>query len=225
MIVDIVLVIILVLAAFIGYKKGLIQMLISFVGTMLAVLIAYFLGSTTKEFLIKHFALDKTINESVILKLQNISTNAAATENLQSNGYDIGGIPLPDVLKSALNDFVAEKTTAVINSTASILTGFIMTAIAFALTFLIALIIIKIISKIIDGVTSLPVIKQFNRLGGMIFSVLGVLIVLNVVFVLMMSFMSLDKFSSIDNMLKASYVGRYLLIKYNPILLLFSAKF
>ncbi len=224
MIIDLILIVALLTSAVIGYKKGLVQMLISFIGTIIAAIVAYMFEGVTKSLLIKHFALDETIKNSVSIKLQNIITNSSAAENLTSSGYEIGGLPLPDVIRTSLDSFIAKKTSALVASTADTLTGYIMIIIAFAITFAIALIIIKIIAKIIDGITSLPVIKQFNGLGGMVFSVLGFIIVIDVVFVFLMSFMSIDKFSNIDAMLKASHFGKYLLIKYNPILFLFSIK-
>lgn len=218
--VDIILLVIIFFAILEGYKKGLINMLISFVGTIFAAIIAYLFGGVFKVMLVDTFYIDKVIFEKVVNNLKHVAASIPSTGTFEESGYNIASLPIPDSVRDTINTYLANRTAAVMNTTAQTLTNLLVSVISYAILFFLAVIVIKILAKVLNVVVELPVLKQFNKLGGIVFSVLGALLVLNVLFLFLVSFLSLNKFEALDQLMNSSYLCKYLLIKYNPILML-----
>ncbi len=221
---DIIVVLVLLFAAFEGYKKGMLTMLISFVGTIIALIIAYMFGGAFKLLLIRKFSIDEVIFNKVADGLKQFGERLGDTNNFQNNGFEIAHSPLPDPINTSVDNYLADKTTAVMNASAQTISDVMVNILSYALLFFIAVIVIKILAKVLNTVFQFPVLKQFNKLGGVVFSVLGILLIMNVVFLLLVSSLSIDKLGALNNLLKTSYVCRFLLVEYNPILMLLSIK-
>lgn len=99
-----------------------------------------------------------------------LSTLGISTEELGEKIEEI----LNDTAIKTFEDFRKSLIDYIVNP----ISRFISNIIAFILIFILAKILLGILAKILDLVTKFPVIKQFNRLGGMIIGlVYGIIIV------------------------------------------------
>ncbi len=218
MILDIALVIIILLSILIGYKKGFIRMLASFIGKFVALTIAYFYYASFKELLVKFTGLDKFVLEKIKLSLANLGGHAAEASVAGSDIDAVSKMPLPDVLKEKLVSYLTDSANQIGQSVASGLTDFLMNIIAFILLFILVAILISIIVKVLDLVAKLPVLNAFNKVGGILFSLITTYIMLTIAFLLITSFVSMDSASSLNSMIESSVVAKNLIV-YNPILI------
>lgn len=183
MIVDIVLIIVILLGAFIGYKRGLIDVVFSIVGIFLAIVLAMLSYKTVVKVVIPKTGLDKTVHAIVEQKYKNTE------ETIDSS------INVPDALKQYFDANVIINQTS--SSNIEKTTNFIVNAITIFILIIIYYIIITIIRLMLNVVAKLPVLNGINKIGG---AVLGG--VKNVIIVLILLTL-LSFYSSIG---KASYL-------------------
>lgn len=158
----------------IGLKRGFVKMAFSLVSVFAIVVLVNLLTPSTKE-LIKSTPVYETIKKQVQVYVEdNISE---ATKGITQSGVNaqeqiINRLPLPWAIRTSLSEnntkekyaemkvesfseYIAEAITDIINST-----------LAFVILYIVLTILLKIIVAILDIITILPVINQFNTLGG-----------------------------------------------------------
>lgn len=161
---------IIVLYTFLGYKAGLIKTIFSICSMIVALVLTIVISphiSTAlkeKENVVSYFSekVDSALN------LDKIDTT------IGDKAEQIKSLPIPESLKkqllgndnsnaySALN--VTEFTDYISHSIACI----IINALSFVITFIVLLIALRIICMLLDIISKLPVIHQINKLTGLI---------------------------------------------------------
>ncbi len=223
MVLDLILLIILVLNVFLGYKRGLVKMLSQFIGKFVALILATSFYKPFKTLLINLTGIDEFVYEKVKQSLSSLGqhvTQNAISGNLQATEANaISQMQIPDTIKSKITEYLTASSDKVAKSASLSLSDFIMTLISVFLLFLIIIIIIAIISHALDLVAKLPVLNSFNKLGGVILSLLTSYIMLTIAFLLLTSFISMDTSSSLGLMIQESTLAKAM-IQYNPILII-----
>lgn len=161
MVLDLIIILIILLCTFIGYKRGLVKTAINILSFFIALIISIMLYKTVGNIVINNTTVDDN--------LENLISSKVLIENYEEK-YDF----LP---KSLLKD--GENN---VNEMAKVLTEKIIYIISFIVLF-IALKIALIFAKFLaDIITKLPIIKQFDKLGGVIYGVAKGFIIVTVIF-------------------------------------------
>lgn len=183
-IIDLIIVGILALCIFFGYKKGLTKCMIKILSFVIALVVAVILFKPVSNFVIKNTQIDDNIKEAVM----NI-----VKEDVQEDGKVKEDTNLPQSMVSYINESietaVEEAKTNVVEVAAeniSITTVNVGVAILLFIVIRIALIFVSALSSII---TDLPIIKQFDKAGGVLYGVLKALIII-LVLLAVISFIS-----------------------------------
>lgn len=151
-IIDIILLGILVLSTFVGYKRGLIKVAFHLISFFLAIFVAIILYKPISTFVIDYTPLDDKIEEAVEEKLSsNISQDEI--DNLLSNYYSS--------VKHASTHATAQTISNSIINISCILIVFFATQIV--------LLLFKFSG---DLIAKLPLIKQCNHAGGFLYGLL-----------------------------------------------------
>lgn len=143
MVLDLIIILVILLFTFLGYRKGLVKTAISILSFLIALVISIILYKTVGNLIINNTQIDESIEKTISSKI--------TVEDLEEK-YEI----LPDSLVEA------GETT--INDLASNLSEKIIYIVSFIVLFIalkIALIFVKFLAGII---TKIPVIKQFDKL-------------------------------------------------------------
>jgi len=151
--IDLIVISIIALFTFIGYKKGLIKVAFGLVSFILAIIISVLLYKPVSGFIINYTSLDDIIETTISERLSSSDTTDEETNNIISNYYSN----------------IKNSTTAVVAD------GISKTIINVG-----CMIIVFIISKIVllffkftgDLIAKLPLIKQVNHIGGFIYGLL-----------------------------------------------------
>lgn len=216
---DIVLVLATAIMAYVGYRKGLVSMLMNFFGTFAAALISYFFFGSFKELLVKFTGIDEFIFQKVVERMQALGAHAAKTSVSSMDIDAVGKMSMPDVIKTKLTDYLTESSSAVSKSAALSITDLIMSIVTVVIMFFSLIILFRIISKALNLTAKLPVISAFNSLGGLLFSLLSFYLILTIVFLLATSIAPLETQQSLAGMIKDSVIAKYL-IENNPFLIM-----
>lgn len=168
-ILDIILILIIGISIFLGYKKGLIKVGVKLFAFIIAVIVTLLLYKPVANLIIEKTELDETI-ESVIIK--------NGTQEIENNGGKTTEDGFLEYMQKYVGDTVAETQNEIVTNVAQVVSVKTINLIAIIGIFIVTRLGLIIFTFISDIITQLPIIKQFNKLGGTIYGVLrGLLIV------------------------------------------------
>ena len=186
-IVDIIIVAILLLFVGIGYKKGLTGSLIKLASFAIALVLAFMLYKPLANIAIENTQIDEQIENTIIKTFG--AENTEETENTESQMPKT----MLESISTNIENATEEAKNEIIKNTAKEATLTIMYVGSGLLIFIVTRFTLFIISLFAKGITSLPIIKQIDRLGGIaygaiegfviIFAVLGIISFIAIVWV------------------------------------------
>lgn len=175
---------ILLLFAILGYRKGLIKMIISVASMIITfILVTAFvpqIGDVIKETDI-YFNVHEKTYEAISDRLDDeINSNELFSDITEINekGVEIiERLGLPDSISEAIIDKIdfTENINSgideIINKVAASLTDYIIDAAIFVISFIIVLFIVKIIFAAINLISYLPIIHGINKFAGLLLGI------------------------------------------------------
>lgn len=157
-IVDIILIAFLILSIFLGYKKGLAALAIKLCAFIIAIVITFILYRPIGNLIINTTSIDESIEDSIYNKV---------TEMIQK---DDNNELTSDLIESAKQGMLPEASRELAIN------------VVYGGTLIILFVIIRIalifVSALANLIAKLPIIKQFNELGGAIYGLLRGAIIL-----------------------------------------------
>lgn len=192
-ILDIVVILILMLFVWLGYRRGLVRAVITLIGCVLAVWISSMLSPLIASGVFDTFLRDD-LQQTVTDQVSGTDAVAleegirAVLEDLPKpvqNFLEAYGAGSPAELAASLSGQVDGKTAVadiVMENIVEPVAVTMLTAGIFFLVFMLLMIVVRLIASMINRVFHLPVLRQLNGLGGAVIGVLeGCLMVLVVV--------------------------------------------
>ena len=178
--VDLIIVLIIGLCIFNGYRKGLARCILKLVTSIIALFIAILLFRPFVNFVVNNTIIDENIQLS-LEKVMNNGIEESKDENNNDLVKEDSGIPKPiaEYLNSNLKNSAKQKQEEAVVSVARSAAILIVEIACFILIYVIVKIILKILTILIDIVSKLPIIRQFNEVGGFLYGIVeGVVIIL-----------------------------------------------
>lgn len=166
-IIDLIIVAVIAICIIIGYVRGLTGCLIKILSFVLSLVIAFILFVPVSNFVIENTQIDENLEKSIREML--ISDNKSSEEEMPT--------AMSDYINKRAEEIVDNAKEEVVNATARDISQTIVKAgtwIALFIVARIALIFLKLITSLIS---KLPVIKQCDKLGGIIYGVLEGLLI------------------------------------------------
>ncbi len=170
---DLILVAIVVIFIMIGYKKGLTGSLIKLASFAIAVILAVILYKPLTNVVMENTQIDEKIEETII---QNFSKE----ENENTNEEN-----MPTTLVNSINNKIEQETTTarneIVEKTAKTTTLTIMRIGTAIVIYILARIILFIVALLAKGITQLPLLKQIDKTGGIVYGLLQGAVIVYVV--------------------------------------------
>lgn len=156
LIIDIIIIAIIALSVFLGYKKGIVALSIQLFAFIIAVVITFILYQPITNLIVNATGIDESIQNAILEKANDIMQE----DNELSN----------TVIEEAKNNMLPE--------TARTLSINIITFVVMILLFVLVKIGLRFVTALANLVTKLPILKQVNELGGIIYGLIrGILII------------------------------------------------
>lgn len=156
LIIDLIIVAIILLFTFLGYKRGLIKVAIKLCTFFIAIILAFMLYKPIANLVIENTNIDEKIETTII---EHILPEGASEDDKIETSNDLPSI----ILKNS------ENTVKSISKSCS--TTLIET-VCLLLIFIIVKIVLRFVTFLADLIAKLPILKQFNELGGTIYGIL-----------------------------------------------------
>ncbi len=187
-IIDLVIILLIALSVFLGYKKGLILLGIQLISFIVAIIITLVLYRPIGNIIINSTTIDENLQKVIE---NNIGKFLA--ENNENKAHIA-------VVEDAKNGMLLQTS-----KTLSINIIYWGTMI---LLFLISKICLLLIKSLADLVTKLPILKQFNELGGALYGLLRGLLVTYVVLMIINILISVNPKSQLNEIMDETYVAK-----------------
>ena len=205
-IVDLVILAIFIICIIIGYVRGLTGSLIKILSFVLSIVIAFILFVPISNLIINNTQIDDNLEQSI---REMIIGNSEEEEQKMPEA-------ITDYIEQQVESASDSAKEAIADSTAREVSLTIVKAGTWIVLFIVARILLIFLRFITALIAKLPVIKQFDKLGGIIYGVIEGLIIIYVLLAII-SFVSPMTNGALTNAIEQSYVGSMM---YNNNLLL-----
>ena len=200
-IVDLIIILIISACVYGGYRHGLARCLLKFLTSILAIIIALFLYKPFVNFI---------INNTIALSFEKVMNNNSG--NNDKIVSDDSGLPKPieNYMNKNIKETVDEKKEAAISEVSKNAAILIIDIAGVIVIYIIAKIILKILTIFTDIISKLPIIKQCNKLGGIIYGILEAFVILLIICTIISIITPLIGDYTISNIILKSFIGKIL---------------
>lgn len=155
-IVDLIIIAIILLFTFLGYKRGLIKVAIKLCTFIIAIIIAFALYKPISNLVIENTGIDESIESAITDRI--LPEGASVDDEVE--------------LSNDLPSVILENSENTVKGIATSFSNTIIETGCFLIIFIAVKIILKFVTVLADLIAKLPILKQFNALGGTIYGVL-----------------------------------------------------
>lgn len=214
--IDLIVIGILLLSTFLGYKKGLIGVAFKILSFIIAIIITLILFKPISNYIVNNTKLSQTIENTIIEKLSSEKIEEGKIKQEESN--------LPNVVVNYINEgidnAVNETKDNIIKTVAHNLTGTAIDLIVMIGIFIITRLLLLFAKAILEAVSEIPIIKQFNETGGIIYGILRGMLVIYVILAIISLILPMLEKTAILRIINSTILTK-MLYNNNLILMLF----
>ena len=171
--IDLVIISIIISNAFWGYRRGLTGVMFKILTFIISIIIMFILYKPVSNAIIKNTELDEWITEKIS---QNIEGTTLKDGDLLEYDEENSTISkgMVDILNSFITDALKETTNNVVYYTASNIAYGMIRIGTMLILFMLSRFFLVFIRFAAEIIANLPIIKTFNKSGGLIYGVLAV---------------------------------------------------
>lgn len=216
MVIDIILALIILLAAFNGYKKGLVGILIKAIGFICAIILAFILQNQVANTLyttslgenikstVKQTITNKIEKESKVEKEEKVEEKEEFVENkIENSTIDIKN----NFYTSIINNI---KESSQVESVSTEITMFILKGISFIVIFITVIIISYILQMLLNIVFKLPLLDSVNKVGGIGISIVMIVFKIWILLAIIYFIMPVISINMVTEMIEKSYITKFM---------------
>ena len=192
-VIDIILVLIVALSAFLGYKKGLVELGAKLFAGIIAIVITLIIYKPVGNIVIKNTSIDEKIENTILEKTTNVIDE---NSKISDNKY----------IQDASDNAVSQVKEEVIPEQArNIAVNVVYVATALIL-FIVSKIVLSIVISLANAVASLPILKQFNEIGGLLYGLVRGAIISFVLILVIGTIAKLNPNCSLSKNVESTYL-------------------
>ena len=204
---DVIILSVLALSLILGYRKGLIGVAFNLCAFLVALIITWILYTPITNLVINNTQIDDGIRNTIIEKgvIKEKVENEKTEEKIEEND---------NVVNQYIQKYVTEPATNtannVVEETAKVVSEKVVAigvAIGLFIVVRIGLILLKFV---VEAIAKLPVIKQFNKAGGLIYGAVRGMFIIYIFLAILFFIMSINNSGMIANMINSSIISKML---------------
>ena len=207
-ILDIVIIAIMALSIFLGYRKGLVKIAVKLCAFLIAIIVSIVFYKPVSNIIINNTQLDEKI-ESVIIEKGSIKIEEDEIRKDEQGEQQTNESFLENV-QGYVEETVAETQNELIKKAAKEISGRLINIIVIVGLFIITRLILILLVLISDVITNIPIIKQFNKLGGILYGIIrGVLLIYSILAIVFLV-VSISGNSNIIQIIESSVLTEFM---------------
>lgn len=187
-IVDIVIILFVLASIYLGYKKGLISLGIQLLAFILSLIITLILYRPIGSMIINTTQLDEKLQE--IIQVNAESLMSEESDNKITN----------KLIESAKNGMLPEVSRSLAIN--------IIYGVTMLVLFIVSRICLIFIKSLSDLIAKLPIINQFNKLGGVLYGLLRGLLIVYAIIMIMNLMIAFNPKGSLNDIMNETYLAK-----------------
>ncbi|MBE5805701.1 MAG: CvpA family protein [Clostridiales bacterium] len=203
LVVDLVIVAILLLCIFIGYKRGLTGCIIHILSFFIAIVIACLLFKPLSMIIINTTQIDENIQTSVV-EMFDKEDNKKDEENEDKS-------PILKYITEEVENATADKKNEILNEAARQVSVNIINVLSFIILLIVSRIVLIFVRALANLITKLPLIKQCDKIGGIAYGIVEGLILIFIGCSIVTFVATISGNYALLEMVNSSYIGKILL--------------
>ncbi len=198
-ILDVVLIAIIALNVFICYKKGLVRLAVGLIAFVAAIVVSVILYKPVSNLIIENTELDENIEQAII---EHFSSEVEP-------GQEVKYVSILDYLGNYVDNAINKTQNEIVYETAGAMAVKIINIAVLLGIFLIVRVVLLLLTFISDAITSLPLLKQCNEVGGILYGLVKALIIIYVILAIVFFVVYITGNTSISNAIDGSYITKF----------------
>lgn len=195
---DIILIAIVALNIFICYKKGLVKLAVGLIAVLVSIILAVILYKPVSNLIIEKTQIDENIRDAII-------ENFTSEENTEENKDD----GFMKYIESYVDDTVNKtRNEIVIEASGTIAVKVINICVMLGI-FIIARVILILLTFVADIITGLPILKQFNEIGGVLYGIIKSLLIIYVILAILFFIVYITGNTTISDAIANSFITKF----------------
>lgn len=205
---DIIIVAIIALNVFICYRKGLVKLAVGLIAVLASIVIAMMLYKPVSNIIINNTQIDEKIETTII---DNFSVETDETEeNETDNGF-------MKYMEKYVDDSINKTRNQIVLEASDVIATKVINICAFLGIFIIARLVLILLTFVADIIMSLPILKQFNKAGGIIYGLIKALLIIYVLLAIIFFIIYISGNTTLSSAISSSFITKFF---YNNNLLL-----
>lgn len=192
-VIDIILVLIVALSAFLGYKKGLVELGAKLFAGIIAIVITLIIYKPVGNIVIKNTSIDEKIENTILEKTTNVIDE---NSKISDNKY----------IQDASDNAVSQVKEEVLPEQARNIAVNIVYGATALILFIVSKIVLSIVISLANAVASLPILKQFNEVGGLLYGLVRGAIISLVLILVIGTIAKLNPNGSLSKNVESTYL-------------------
>ena len=192
-VIDIILVLIVALSAFLGYKKGLVELGAKLFAGIIAIVITLIIYKPVGNIVIKNTSIDEKIENTILEKTTNVIDE---NSKISDNKY----------IQDASDNAVSQVKEEVLPEQARNIAVNVVYGATALILFIISKIVLSIVISLANAIASLPILKQFNEIGGFLYGLVRGAIISLVLILVIGTIAKLNPNGSLSKNVESTYL-------------------
>lgn len=205
---DLIVIAILISCIYVGYKRGLTGSLIRILSFFIAICIAFMLFKPVSNIVIDNTKFVENIQTSIVQVFED--KEKENKENVDKNSEEKKDSPIIKYISNEVEKATEEKKMEVVNNAATQISIKIINIIVFIALFIIARIALQFVKSLANLLTKLPIIKQCDKIGGVIYGIAEGLVILFISLALITFISTIVNRYEVLEIINKSYIASYL---------------
>ena len=187
--IDLIVVAIVALSAILGYKKGLVKLGAKLFAGIIAIILTFALYKPVANFIFENTNLRQDIEKAILEKTNSI------VENSENNAQKM-------VNETINNKVMPEQAKEISKNAVYVLSGIGL--------YIVLKIILSIVFSLLNVIANLPILKQFNETGGLLYGILRGLLIVCIALLLTNVYIKTTPNTDLDEKIEHAYITKFI---------------
>ena len=198
-ILDVIIIAIIALNVFLCYRKGLVNLAVGLIAVVAAIILSVIFYKPVTNLIVENTEFDETIENTII-------------ETFVPEGVDAGQVQYVGILsylETEVGNAINDTKNQVVHETAGAMAEKIINLIVFIAIFTIVRVALFALTFVADAITSLPILKQLNDVGGILYGLIKALLIVYLVLAIVSLIVSFTANTAISDIIGNSFVTKF----------------
>ena len=197
-ILDVIIVAIIALNVYFCYKKGLVNLAVGLIAVVAAIILSVIFYKPVTNLVVENTEFDEMLENTII--------DTFAPEGQEGQVQYVG---ILSYLETEVGNAINDTKNEVVYESANAMSEKIINLIVFIAIFTIVRVVLFALTFVADAITSLPILKQLDDIGGILYGLVKALLIIYLVLAIVSLIVSFTASTAVSDVIASSYVTKF----------------